>query len=105
MLPRSKRHFIYAADARVREDVVLSALGVRCIAGVSLLNRRSLNANFNLVFAGDGSRLAVADVAMKSFSFRVVTVYAPNTIGVRRAVFRRLEPFLGNSKRIVLVGD
>ena len=39
---------------------------------------RSLNANVNLVLADDGSRLVVADNAVKSFKFQVVAVYAPN---------------------------
>ena len=38
-------------------------------------------------FAGDGGRLAVADVAMKSFKFRLVAVYAPNIIAERFSFF------------------
>ena len=59
-----------------------------------MLIGRSLNADVDLVFAGDWDRLVVADVAVKSYSFRLVAVYA--------SFFQRLEPFLGNSKRIVL---
>ena len=65
----------------------------------------SLNAIVNLVFAGNGGQLVVADVAVKSFEFRVVVVYAPNSIGERRSFFRRLEPFLDDPKRIILVGN
>ena len=85
--------------------VVFSAFGSHCNARVSLLVVRSLNAIVNLVFAGDGGRLVVADVAVKSFEFRGVTVYAPNFIGERRSFFRCLGPFLDDPKRLVLVGD
>ena len=90
-------HFICAADCRVMEGdfVGFSAFGSRCGAGVSLLVGRSLNANVNLVFAGDEGRLVVADIAVKTFQFRVVAVYAPNIAGERRSFFRRLEPFSG----------
>ena len=76
-----------------------------CGAGVYLLHRRSLNANVNLVFAGDEGWLVVADIAVKTFEFRVIAVYAPNTAGERRSFFRRLEPFLDDSKQLVLMGD
>ena len=71
-------------------------------AGDSLLIGRSLNVDVDLFFAGDRGRLFVA---MKSFAIRVIAIYVPNYIGQRRSLFRRLEPFLGYSKRIVLVGD
>ena len=49
-------HFICVADAQVLNDdfVLLSAVG-----------NRSLNADVNLVFAGDWGRLSVANVAVK----------------------------------------
>ena len=50
---------------------VFSACGSRCSAGVSLLVGRSLEADVDVVFAGDGGRLVVADVAVKSFKFRL----------------------------------
>ena len=74
--------------------VVFSAFGSRCGVGVSLLVGCSLNANVNLIFAGDESRLVAADVAVKTFEFRVVAVYAPKATGERRSFFRQLEPFL-----------
>ena len=49
------------------EFVVFLAFGSRCRARVSLLVGRSVNAIVNLVFADDGGRLVVADVAVKSF--------------------------------------
>ena len=100
-------HFICAADCRPLEDdfAVFSAFGSRCGAGISLLAGRSLNANVNIVFAGDEGRLVVADVAVKTFEFRVVAVYAPNTSGERRSFHRRLEPFLDDSKQLILMGD
>ena len=84
---------------------VFSAYGSCCSAGVSLLVERSLDADVNVVFAGDGGRLLVADVAVKSFKFRLVMVYAPNTSVERVSFFRRLAPFLDDSKWIVLMGD
>ena len=80
--------------------VVLSAFGVRCSAGVSLLIGFSLNADVNLVFARDGDRLVVANVAVKSFAFRVVAIYTSTSVGERW-----LESFLDDLKRIVQVGD
>ena len=50
-------------------------------------------------------RLVVADVAVKSFKFQLVAVYAPNTAVERVPFFRRLAPFLDDSKRLVLMGD
>ena len=47
----------------------------------------------------------MADVAVKSFEFRVVGVYAPNSISERHSFFRRLEPFLDHPKWIIHVGD
>ena len=83
--------------------VVFSAFGSRCSAGVSLLVGRSLDVIVNLVFADDGGRLIVADVAVKTFEFRVVAVYASNSTGERRSSFWRLGPFLDNPNWIVLV--
>ena len=71
---------ICAADCRVLENnfAVFPAYGSRSSAEVSLIVGRSL---VNVVFAGDGGRLVVTDVAVKSFEFRLVVVYAPNTAG------------------------
>ena len=56
-------------------------------AAVSPLVRRNLNTTVNLVFEDDWGWLIVADVAIKSFKFRVVAVYAPNSIGKRHSFF------------------
>ena len=100
-------HFICAVDCRVLENDfnVFSAYGSRTNVGVSLLVGRSLDADVNFVFAGDGGRLVVADVAVKSFEFRLVVVYAPKMAAERASFFCRLEPFLDDSKRLVLMGD
>ena len=45
------------------------------------------------------------DVAGKSFRFRLVLVYAPNTTVGRVSFFCRLAPFLDDSKRLLLMGD
>ena len=67
--------------------MVPSAFGTRCSPGVSLLVGCSLNSNVNLVFAGNEGRLVVAVVIIKSFEFRMVTVYAPNIVFERRSFF------------------
>ena len=69
-------HFTCGADYRVLESDfnVFSAYGSRTSAGVSLLVGRSLDADVDVVFASDGGRLVVADVAVKSFKFRLVAV-------------------------------
>ena len=99
-------HFICKADCRVLENdfVVYSAFGSRLSAGVSLLVRRSLDAIVDVVFAGDRGRLLVADVAVKTFKFRIAAVHVPNSIAERRSFLRRLGSFLDASKRTVLVG-
>ena len=71
------------------------AFDSRCSARASLLAGRCFNAIINLVFTEDGDRLIVADIAFKTFEFRVVTVYASNIVGEWRSFFRRL----------VLMGD
>ena len=100
-------HFICKADCRVLENdfVVYSAFGSRLSAGVSLLVGRSLDAIVDVVFAGDGGRLLVADVAVKTFKFRIAAVHVPNSTAERRSFLRRLGSFLDASKRTVLVGD
>ena len=100
-------HFTCAADCRVLESDfnVFSAYSSNSSTGVSLLVGRSLDADVDVVFAGDGDQLIVADVAVKSFKFRLVAVYSPNIVVKRVSFFRRLAPFLDDSKRLVLMGD
>ena len=47
----------------------------------------------------------MADVAVKSFKFRLVAVYASNIAAERVSFFRRLGPFLDDTKRLVLMDD
>ena len=47
----------------------------------------------------------MADVAVKSFEFRLVVVYVPNIAVERVSFFRRLALFLDDSKQLVLLGD
>ena len=84
---------------------VFSAYGSRSSAGVSLLFGSSLDTDVDVIFAGDGGRLVVADVAVKSLKFRLVVVYAPIIAAEWISFFRQLAPFLDNSKRLVLMGD
>ena len=100
-------HFTCGANCRVLESDfnVFSAHGSRASAGVSLLVERSLDADVDVVFAGDGGRLVVADVAVKSFKFCLIAVYAPNFAAERVSFFRQLAPFLDDTKWLVLMGD
>ena len=47
----------------------------------------------------------MAEVAVKSFEFRIAAVYEPNITAERVSFFRRLAPFLDDLKRLVLMGD
>ena len=100
-------HFVCVVDCRVLKDnfVVYLAFGSRFGAEVSLLVGRSLDAIVNVVFAGDGGRLLVADVAVKTFEFRIAAVHVPNSATERRSSLRRLASFLDASRRTVLMGD
>ena len=100
-------HFTCGADCHVLESDfnVFSAYGSRTSVGVSLLVGRRLDADVDVVFAGDRGRLVAADVAVKSFKFRLVAVYAPNIVAERVSFLLRLAPFLDDLKRLVLMGD
>ena len=76
-----------------------------CICICMRLYNSSIDTDVNVVFAGDEGRPVVADFPVKSFKFRLVVVYAPNTAVERVSFFRRLVPFLDDSKRLVLMGD
>ena len=96
-------HFTCGENCRVLESDfnVFLAYGSRTSVGVSLLIGLSLDADVDVVFAGDSGWLVVADVAVKSFKFRLVTVYAPSIIAKRVSFFRRLVSFLDDTKRLV----
>ena len=92
--------------------VVLSTYRSRSSVGVSLLIECSLNADIDLVLADDGCRLVVADVAVKSFEFRVAVAEAVSgwqfpggLVAEAVSFFRWLAPFVDDPQRIVLVGD
>ena len=59
--------------------------------------------DINLILADDEGRLVVADVAVKSFEFWVVTVYASNIAVERVPPFQHLVLFLDDSKQIFLM--
>ena len=101
-----ENHFICTADCRMPEKDfhVFSAYGSCTSIGVFLLVGHTLDADVD-VFAGDGGRLVVADVAIKSSKFRLVVVYVPNIAAKRVSFFRRLASFLDGSKQLVLMGD
>ena len=94
-------HFTCTGDCWV----VFLTFSSHCSIEVSLLVECSLNVIVNLVFAGDRGWLVVADVVIKSFEFRMVAGYAPNSISKRHSFFRQLGPFFDDSKWLVLVGD
>ena len=75
-------YFICAADCRVLENDfnVFSAYESCSSNGDLLLVGSSLDADVDVVFAGDDGRLVVADVAVKGFKFRLVAVYAANIV-------------------------
>ena len=100
-------HFTCGADCWVLESDFnfFSAYSSRTITGVSLLVGRSLDADVDAVLACDRGRQVVADVAVKSFKFRLVAVYTPSIVVERISFFRRLAPFLDDTKRLVLMGD
>ena len=52
-----------------------------------------------------GGWLVVADIAIKSFEFQVVTVYMPNCPSERHSFFQQLGLFLDNPKQLVLVDN
>ena len=82
-------HFTCGADCRVLEGDfnVFLAYDSRARVGVFLLVGRSLDADVDVVFAGDEGRLVVANIAVKSFKFRLVAVYAPNIVAERVSFF------------------
>ena len=84
---------------------VFSAYGSHSSAGVSLLVGHSLDVDVDVVFAGDGGQLVVADVAVKSLKFQLVVVYAPNIAVERTSFFCWLASLLDDSKWLVLMGD
>ena len=93
-------HFICAADCRVLESDfnVFSAYSSHSSTGVSLLVENSLDAD------GEGGRLVVADVAVKSFKFRLIVVYAPNTTAERVSFFSPVGAIPGRFKAASLNG-
>ena len=97
-----ENHFICMENCRMleRDYVVASDFGVCCNAGFSLLIGCRPKADIGVVFAGDGGRLIMANVAVKEFDFRMVTVYGLNSIAERRSLFRQVRPFFTGPKRL-----
>lgn len=84
--------------------VVYSAYGDRQARWVSLLVKRALDSNVDLVHIDARSRLIVADIAGKNVSFWVVVVYAPNDQEVPVLFFRQLGLCLVDSTCLLLWG-
>lgn len=75
------------------------------LVGGSWLVNRSLNAACTLVFADLEGTLYVVDVTIKDQAFRLTGVYTPNDRREWAAFFRRIDPFLKTSCRVILEGD
>ena len=73
--------------------------------GVTWLVSRSLDASCALVLSDPAGRLCVLDVTIKDKAFRLIGVYGPNVTSELPAFFRRIEPYVVPSKRVILVGD
>ena len=87
---RNSLHLCCGLSGTGEGFVVLSAYGSCSSSKVSLLIGRSLDADVNVVFAGDRGRLVMANVVIKSFKFQVAAVYVPNIAGGRTSSFQRL---------------
>ena len=88
-----------------KDFAVFSAYGSGNSAGGSLLVGRSLDADVSVVFAGDEGQLVVAGVPLKASSSGWSWFMRPIPLGRGFPFFRRLAPFLDDSKRLVLMGD
>ena len=73
--------------------------------GVTWLISRHLDASCALVLSDPAGRLCVLDVTIKDKAFRLIGVYGPNVTSELPAFFRRIEPYVVPSKRVILVGD
>ena len=73
--------------------------------GVTWLVSRRLDASCALVLSDPAGRLCVLDVTIKDKAFRLIGVYGPNVTRKLPAFFRRIEPYVVPSKRVILVGD
>ena len=70
--------------------------------GVAWLISRRLDA---LVLSDPAGRLCILDVTIKDKAFRLIGVYGPNITSELPTFFRRIEPYVVPSKRVILVGD
>ena len=58
-----------------------------------------------LVLSDLVGRLCVLDVTIKDKAFWLIEVYGPNAISKLPAFFRRIDPYVIPSKRVILAGD
>ena len=77
-----------------------------CYGDISYHTPKIDSSNLN-IFAELSSlgEINSSNIAVKSFKFRLVAVYASNIAAERFPFFRRLAPFLDDTKRLVLMGD
>ena len=73
--------------------------------GVTWLISRRLDATCALVLSDPTGRLCVLDVTIKDKAFRRIGIYGPNAASELPAFFRRIEPYVTPSKRVILMGD
>ena len=73
--------------------------------GITWLISRRLDATCALVVSDPAGRLCILDVTIKDKAFQLTGVYGPNATSELPALFRRIEPYVVPSKRVILVGD
>lgn len=66
---------------------------------------KSFDAACVLVFVDPAGKLCLMDVTINDNTLRVIGVYAPNDHAERLDLFRRIEPLVTTSRRIVLACD
>ena len=98
-------------DSNFHEDILLkdylsfSAYFDGRSRDVTWLISRRLDATCALVLSDPVGRLCVVDVTIKDKAFRLTGVDGPNATSELPAFFRRIEPYVIPSMRVILVGD
>ena len=88
-----------------RDNLSFSAYFDGRSRGVPLLVSRRLVATCALILSDPAGRLCVLDVTIKDKEFQLTGIYGPNATCELPAFFRRIEPYVIPSKRVIFVGD
>ena len=59
----------------------------------------------SLVLSDSAGRFRTLDITKKDKAFQLIGVYEPNATGELLDFFRRIEPYMTSSKRVILMGD